>query len=102
MNGMTRNRHFGIEKNLAGSFMNIFPKTPSRSRLHNVNTENLKTVIAYLTQLKNIGKLTDKEFSVLLTQACANFVENEIASVFDKVLVKSLKEIFGEYTDEWQ
>ena len=105
MSVRTQNELFAIESNLSGIFRNIRPSTPSRNKLYDVNIENLKTVIEYLTHLKNIEKLTDKEFSALITQACANFIENEMASVIKKVIVKALKdlkEIFEESRDEWR
>jgi hypothetical protein len=100
MSGTAQNELFGINKSLVGVFKNIRPSTPSKSRLYDVNMENLKMVIEYLTHLKNIGKLNDKEFSDLITQACASFVENEIASAFNKVFVKTLKGLFEEFEDE--
>ena len=100
MRGITQNERFGINRSRAGLLKDILPSAPSKSKLYDVNIENLKTVIEYLTHLKNIEKLTDKKFSVLITRACANFIENEMASVINKVLVKDLKEIFGEFRDE--
>jgi hypothetical protein len=96
----TQNKLFGINESLVDFFRDIRPSTPSKSRLYDVNIENLKTVIEYLTHMKNTGRLNDKEFSDLITQACASFVENEIASAFNKVFVKTLKELFEEFEDE--
>ncbi len=105
MNGISKNELFLSERSLDGIFGKIRTSTPVKSRLYDVNIENLKTVIEYLTHLKNIKKLTEKEFSFLITRACANFVENEMVLVINKVLVKAvknLKEIFEEPKDEWR
>ncbi len=101
MSRNSRNEHFSGSGNLASLMRDFQPPSPSRSKLYDANTENLKTVIEYLTHLKITGKLKDKEFSALITQVCAHFVENEIAAIFNKVLVKTLKELFGEYEHEW-
>jgi hypothetical protein len=76
---------------------NFQTPSPAKSRLYDANIENLKTALEYLTHLKNKGRLKDNEFSALITQVCANFVENEIAAIFNKVLGKTLNELFGEY-----
>jgi hypothetical protein len=91
---------FAIDRSLDGLFRTIRPSTPSKSRLYDVNIENLKTVIEYLIHMKNMGRLNDKELSDLITQACSSFVENEIVSAFNKVFVKTLKELFEEFEDE--
>ncbi len=104
MSAIAQKSHFKSEEDLVGLFKNFPSAYPGRSRLYDENIENLKTVIEYLTHLRNIEKLADKEFSALITQACAKFVENEIAIVINEVLgkaVKDLKKIFEEYTDEW-
>lgn len=100
MSVRTQNELFAIDSSLSGIFRNIRPSTPSRNKLYDVNIENLKTVIEYLTHLKNTGKLNDKEFSDLITHACASFVENEIASAIDNVFVKTLKGLFEEFEYE--
>jgi hypothetical protein len=101
MSGTAQNELFGINKSLVGVFKNIRPSTPLKSRLYDANIENLKMVIEYLTQMKNTGKLNEKEFSDLITHACSSFVENEIASAIDKVFVNTLKGLFEEFEDEW-
>jgi len=104
MSAIAQNRRFESEDSLVGSFKTFPSVYPGRSRLYDENIENLKTVIEYLTHLRNIEKLTEKEFSTLITQTCAKFVENEMAIVINEVIgnaVKDLKKIFGEYTDEW-
>ncbi len=105
MSAIAKNSHFNREDSLVGFFKNS-PSAylPGRSRLYDENIENLKTVIEYLTHLKNIEKLSDKEFSALITQVCAKFVENEMSIVINKVLgnaVKDLKSILKDYTNEW-
>ena len=98
MNVMGHNRHF--EKEAMGLFA-----SPKRSRLYDVNIERLKTVIEHLTHLKDIEKLTDKDFSTLITRACARFVEDEMSLVINNVLGKSvrdLKDIFEGSRDEWR
>ena len=105
MSAIDMNRHFERPDNLVGLFKSSSSAYHRRSKLYDVNIENLKTVIEYLTHLRNIEKLSDKEFSALITQACAKFVENEMAKVINKVLgeaVKELKKIFEEYTNEWR
>lgn len=97
---MTQNKLFGINESLVDFFRDIRPSAPSKSRLYDVNIEKLKTVIEYLAHMKNTGRLNDKEFSELITLACANFVENEIASAFNKVFVKTVKQLFEEFEDE--
>jgi hypothetical protein len=100
-----RNRHFEHEYNPGGLFKGFTSAYPGRSKLHDVNTEKLKTVIEYLTHLRKIEKLTEKEFSALFTHACAIFVENEMAIVIDKVLgnaVKDLENTFKEYMYKWR
>ena len=95
-----QNEFFGLNKNLVGFFKNIRPSTPLKSRLYDANIENLKMVIEYLTHMKNTNKLNDKEFSDLITHACSVFVENEIDSAINKVLVKTFKGLFEEFKDE--
>ena len=84
-------KYFGMKRGVADSLKNT---RPSFSRLYDANTENLKKAINYLTHLKSIGMLSNKEFSYLVTKVCASFVENEITIMLDKVLNKALKEIF--------
>ena len=97
---VAQNELFGVKEGLVDLFRDIRPLTPLKSRLYDANIENLKMVIKYLTQMKNTGKLNDKEFSDLITHACSSFVENEIASAIDKVFVKTLKGLFEEFEDE--
>ena len=97
---VAQNELFGVKEGLVDLFRDIRPLTPSKSRLYDANIENLKMVIEYLTQMKNTGKLNDKEFSDLITHACSSFVENEIASAIDKVFVKTLRGLFEELEDE--
>jgi hypothetical protein len=104
MSAIALDRHDERGDNLVGSFKNSSSAYHRRSKLYDVNIENLKTVIEYLTHLRNIEKLSDKEFSALITHVCAKFVENEMVLVINKVLgkaFKDLKKILREFKDEW-
>jgi len=101
MRNIQENRQSGKDRSFAGLFTNILSSSPSKSRLYDANIRDLRVVIEYFTSLRNKGKLNDKEFSALITQLCAYFIENEMVEVLNKVLVKSSKRIFEEYMDEW-
>ncbi|NIM12426.1 MAG: hypothetical protein GTO45_09955 [Candidatus Aminicenantes bacterium] len=101
MRNIQGNRQSGKDRGSTGLFTNILSSPPSKSRLYDTNIGNLKVVIEYFASLRNKGKLNDKEFSALITQLCADFIENKMASVLNKVLVKASKGIFEEYMNEW-
>jgi hypothetical protein len=104
MSAISQKRQLKSKENVGGLFKNFPYGHPVRSRIYDENIENLRTVIEYLTHLRNIDKLSDKEFSTLITQACAKFVENELDLIINNVLSKAfkdLKKILEEYKNAW-
>lgn len=97
MSTIARSRHLEREDSFVGLLQNFsFQHTGRRSKLYEENIENLKTAVAYLTSLRTTGKLTEKDFSTLISRVCAGFVKNEMAMTIDNVLgsaVKDLKKI---------
>ena len=63
-----------------------FRSSNSFTRLSEVNRQSLKQLVTYLTKLKEDNLLDDKQFSELITLACANYIENEVESRVSKSL----------------
>lgn len=50
----------------------------SHAQMRDLNRDYLKESIGYLRKLKTENRLSDKEFSMLLTRICSNYVESEL------------------------
>ena len=80
-----------IKKRKEDEFINLVlssvkPSSNSLSRLSEINRISLKEMVAYLTKLKNESTIDDKQFSELITIACANYIENEVESRVSKAI----------------
>lgn len=100
MAGIAFNKGYNINGSLDSLTRDNYLSGPAVSRLHDINMERLKDIMNYFTHLKNSGQLNGDQFSALIKQACANFIENEFAIAFKTVLGNSLYNIFEEYEDE--
>ncbi|MGE5343787.1 MAG: hypothetical protein ACM3SY_20145 [Candidatus Omnitrophota bacterium] len=86
---------FGFENKLErGGFNKKLNSSLSKSRWHDPNFEKLKTVIEYFNNLKNAGKLTDKEFSTLTTMVCAAFIEKKVTDMLEKIFINFSNRFF--------
>lgn len=92
MRNIQRNKRLRKERGTFELYNNILASSPSSSGLHDTNIGNLKVVIDYFTSMRNNGKINDKQFSALISNLCADFIANE--------MLKTFKEIFGEYIYE--
>jgi len=95
MSKISNNKQYRREDIFADFLKIQFPPYKKKSRRHDTNLENLKTVINYFTHLKRNNELNDKEFSAYLTRACAIFVENELTATFNEVFFNPLRDLKG-------
>jgi hypothetical protein len=96
MIGSVRSKHEKLDESPGLLSGNNYLSTSEANRLRNINIKKLNGIIKDLTQLKNDKKLSDKEFSALLTYTCAAFVENEFVITFRKVFGNTMKHLFGD------
>jgi hypothetical protein len=92
--------HVGNENIRLNKSWREYSSSALKSRFHNSNFENLKNLIDYFSYLRNIGKLTDEEFSAYLTWFVAAFAEKEITEIVNETLVKSFWRIIEEIGNE--
>lgn len=76
---MTKDIEFvNYDKKITELITSNYSNSNSLSRLTEVNRKSLKELISYLTSLKKENLIDERQFTELVTLACANFIENEV------------------------
>jgi len=73
---------------LHGIPMKNFP--PSIDKKHNTEYKRLKYLTKNLSDCRASGRLTDAEFSTLMTAIYSKYVENRINKMVNRILFKSV------------
>jgi hypothetical protein len=74
---------------------NIFLSHSSEAQIEKYNIVSLTGMVKYLSRLKQEGTLSEQQFTNLMTDVCANFIENEVEQRISKYFEKNMFMIFS-------
>jgi hypothetical protein len=69
---------------------NVFLSHSFEAQVEKYNIASLTGMIKYLSRLKQEGSLSEQQYTRLMTDVCANFIENEVEQRISKYFEKNM------------